>query len=105
MYSFGVTLPRAGLFSDLITDAFIIAIIGFVINISQAKLLAKKNSYAVHPDQVRIHPIAKCLRSWIFPIGASYTKFIPQFLLLHAGVHVCVCMCVYVHVYRCMCVV
>jgi MFS superfamily sulfate permease-like transporter len=57
MYSFGVTLPRAGLFSDLITDAFIIAIIGFVINISQAKLLAKKNSYAVHPDQVRIHPI------------------------------------------------
>lgn len=52
-YSFEVTHPRTSLFSELITDAFIIAIIGFVINISQAKLLAKKNSYAVHPDQVR----------------------------------------------------
>ena len=52
--SFGVTLPRPSLFTDLITDAFIIAIIGFVIKISQAKLLAKKNNYAVHPDQVII---------------------------------------------------
>ena len=48
---FGVTLPKRDLLSDLITDAIIIAIISFVINISQAKLLAKKNNYTIHPDQ------------------------------------------------------
>ncbi len=49
--SFGITLPSLGYTSDIITDAIVIAIIGFVINISQAKLLAKKNAYTVHPDQ------------------------------------------------------
>ena len=49
----GVTTPKPSLMLQLISDAFIIAIISFVINISQAKLLAKKNAYSVHPDQVR----------------------------------------------------
>lgn len=49
----GVTSPNPSLMAELISDAFIIAIISFVINISQAKLLAKKNSYTVHPNQVR----------------------------------------------------
>ena len=49
----GLTTPKPSLVVELISDAFIIAIISFVINISQAKLLAKKNSYTVHPDQVR----------------------------------------------------
>ena len=48
----GITAPNPSLTRELITDAFIISIISFVINISQAKLLAKKNSYTVHPDQV-----------------------------------------------------
>ena len=48
----GLTTPKSSLMTELIADAFIIAIISFVINISQAKLLAKKNSYSVHPDQV-----------------------------------------------------
>ena len=51
-FSFTVTHPDFSLGDQLISDAFVIAIIGFVINISQAKLLAKKNGYAVHPDQV-----------------------------------------------------
>ena len=51
--------------SELIPDAFVIAIISFVINISQAKLLAKKNSYTVHPDQVRDKPtLLTALRYW-----------------------------------------
>ena len=36
----------------LLQDAFIIAIISFVINISQAKLLAQKNNYSINADQV-----------------------------------------------------
>ena len=48
----GVTTPKPGLMMELISDAFIIAVISFVINISQAKLLAKKNNYKIHPDQV-----------------------------------------------------
>ncbi len=51
--SFGITRPNFGIADQIITDAIIIAIISFVINISQAKLLAKKNSYTVHPDQVK----------------------------------------------------
>lgn len=54
MRSYGITLPNGDLISSLITDAIVIAIISFVINISQAKLLAKKNSYTVHPDQVSV---------------------------------------------------
>ena len=34
------------------TDSFVISIIGFVINIAQAKLLAQKNGYSIYPDQV-----------------------------------------------------
>ncbi len=51
-FSFTVTHPNFKYAHNLITDAIIIAIISFVINISQAKLLAKKNGYTVHPDQV-----------------------------------------------------
>ena len=53
LYSFGVTVPnRKGFLGELFADAIVIAIISFVINISQAKLLAKKNSYSIHSDQV-----------------------------------------------------
>jgi hypothetical protein len=97
MYSFGVTLPRAGLFSDLITDAFIIAIIGFVINISQAKLLAKKNSYAVHPDQVRIHPILDY--SYCKTLEESDTSYWCQLYFLYPSFDC------YTRVYVCVCVV
>jgi len=48
-----VTHPNFKYADSLITDAIVIAIISFVINISQAKLLAKKNGYTVHPDQVK----------------------------------------------------
>lgn len=50
--SFGTTVPQGSFLGDLVTDAIVIAIIGFVINISQARLLAKKNAYTIHPDQV-----------------------------------------------------
>lgn len=54
IFSFGITVPQGSFLGDLVTDAIIIAIIGFVINISQAKLLAKKNAYTIHPDQVAL---------------------------------------------------
>ncbi|XP_019851375.1 PREDICTED: solute carrier family 26 member 10-like [Amphimedon queenslandica] len=44
-------LPVGRLIGDVASEAFIIAVISFVINISQAKLMAQKNSYSIHPDQ------------------------------------------------------
>ena len=52
LLSFKPTLPSFDIFGDLVTDAIIISIISFVINIAQAKLLAKKNAYTVSADQV-----------------------------------------------------
>ena len=46
------TPPKASLLPQLIVDAFIITIVSYVINISQAKLLAKKNGYPIYPNQV-----------------------------------------------------
>lgn len=51
-YSFKPTVPVYSLMCDVIVDAFIIAIVSFVINIAQAKLVAKKNGYSIHSDQV-----------------------------------------------------
>ena len=51
-YSFRPTVPVYSFMDDVIIDAFIIAIVSFVINIAQAKLVAKKNGYSIHSDQV-----------------------------------------------------
>ena len=40
--------------SKLITDAITIVIVSYIINISQAKLLAKKHNYALYPNQVTL---------------------------------------------------
>ncbi|XP_065900969.1 prestin-like isoform X2 [Dysidea avara] len=45
------TPPDFSLLSQLITDAITIMIVSYVINISQAKLLAKKHSYTLYPNQ------------------------------------------------------
>lgn len=51
-FSYTPKLPVGRLIGDVASEAFIIAVISFVINISQAKLMAQKNSYSIHPDQV-----------------------------------------------------
>lgn len=50
--SFKPTVPVLSLMSDVLVESFIIAIVSFVINIAQAKLVAKKNGYSIHSDQV-----------------------------------------------------
>lgn len=52
-FSFVPSLPNGGLFIDVLFDAVEIAIVGFALNIAQAKLLAIKNGYTIHPDQVQ----------------------------------------------------
>ena len=47
-------IPPIKIFSILIGDSFGIAIVSFAINISMAKLFAKKNKYEIHPNQVNI---------------------------------------------------
>ena len=85
LYSFGVTLPKGGYFGDLISDAIVIAIIGFVINISQAKLLAKKNAYSIHPDQVRVEDIYQlCIPQYSNPLKLCNSLTLLQRIL--AGV-------------------
>jgi MFS superfamily sulfate permease-like transporter len=48
---FKPTIPDHTLILAVLPEAFAIAIIGFVINIAQAKLLAQKNCYSIHPNQ------------------------------------------------------
>ena len=79
----GITTPKPSLMKQLISDAFIIAIISFVINISQAKLLAKKNSYSVHPDQVNMDIVKTSSISSCVCDHTIYTIYRP---LIH---HVC----------------
>ena len=38
--------------TDLIVDAIVIAIVSYVINISQASLFAKKSGYKINSNQV-----------------------------------------------------
>ena len=52
--SFKPTLPVSSIVPEVFTDAFVIGIVSFVINIAQAKLMAKKNGYLIHSDQVSI---------------------------------------------------
>lgn len=52
-YSFTPTIANINLIGDLFTDAIVIAIVSFALNIAQAKLLAIKNGYSIHPDQVQ----------------------------------------------------
>jgi len=42
------------LLSEIFTDAVGIAIVSFAINISMAKMFAKKYKYEISPNQVRI---------------------------------------------------
>ena len=53
-YSFKPTLPVISIIPKVFTDAFVIGIVSFVINIAQAKLMAKKKGYLIHSDQVSI---------------------------------------------------
>ncbi|XP_033126170.1 solute carrier family 26 member 6-like isoform X3 [Anneissia japonica] len=47
----GPSLPPIKYFSRLIADAFVIAIVAFVLNISQAIIVASKNNYRVDSNQ------------------------------------------------------
>ena len=53
-HSYKPTLPVGSIMFNVFTDAFVIGIVSFVINIAQAKVLAKKNGYSIHSDQVSI---------------------------------------------------
>ena len=46
--------PLFKIFTTLIGDAFSIAIVSFALNISVAKLFAKKYNYHIRPNQVKI---------------------------------------------------
>jgi solute carrier family 26 protein len=47
-------LPAFKITSILLNDAFNIAIVSFALNISMAKLFAKKYNYNIRPNQVKI---------------------------------------------------
>ena len=72
--SYTPKLPVGRLIGDVFSEAFVIAVISFVINISQAKLMAQKNSYSIHPDQVIITCIIKCIYFIVF--GRSYSLMV-----------------------------
>lgn len=46
--------PLFKIFTTLISDAFSIAIVSFALNISMAKLFAKKYNYHIRPNQVKL---------------------------------------------------
>lgn len=46
------SIPPAKLFTMLLVDAIPIAIVSFAINVSMAKLFAKKHNYEIKPNQV-----------------------------------------------------
>lgn len=46
-------VPPLSIVSDVIFDSLSIAIVSFAINISVAKLYAKKYKYEIRPNQVR----------------------------------------------------
>jgi solute carrier family 26 protein len=46
------SIPPARLFSILLGDSIAIAIVSFAINVSMAKLFAKKHKYEIKPNQV-----------------------------------------------------
>ena len=48
-------LPSLGYFSVLIGDAIAIAIVGFAVSISMAKIFAKKHKYEIDANQVGIN--------------------------------------------------
>jgi MFS superfamily sulfate permease-like transporter len=56
---FKPTIPDHTLILAVLPEAFAIAIIGFVINIAQAKLLAQKNCYSIHPNQVKLQTVLR----------------------------------------------
>jgi MFS superfamily sulfate permease-like transporter len=50
-------LPQLTFWPNILKDAFVIAVIGFSINISLATLFARKNKYKIYPNQVNIYLI------------------------------------------------
>lgn len=89
-HSYKPTLPVGSIMFNVFTDAFVIGIVSFVINIAQAKVLAKKNGYSIHSDQVSISDSLSlsCLSIsynhsqelfayGIMNIGGSFTGSIP----------------------------
>ena len=86
-YSFRPTVPVYSFMDDVIVDAFIIAIVSFVINIAQAKLVAKKNGYSIHSDQVSnnlwnvlsfyLYVSKEFFAYGVMNIGGSFTGSIP----------------------------
>ena len=46
-------VPDFSILGDIIGDAFAVAIVGFAISVSLAKLYAQKHSYAIDANQVR----------------------------------------------------
>ena len=49
-----VTVPSLSTAADIVPDAFIIAIVSFAVNISLAKMFAKKHKYPIDANQVDI---------------------------------------------------
>jgi hypothetical protein len=47
-----LSLPKISLMANIITDAFVIAVVIFATNISMAKMFAKKYNYKVDANQV-----------------------------------------------------
>lgn len=52
------TLPRVSQWEDMLSTAFSLAIVGYVINIAMGRTLAAKHGYNVDPNQVeKYHPL------------------------------------------------
>ena len=51
MYRFEVAVPEVDLFSKIVVDSIIVAIVGYSITLSMAKIFAHKFNYAVDGNQ------------------------------------------------------
>lgn len=60
--------PSASLFTSMIPDAVVIAIVIFATNVSLAKVFAKRNNYVVDSNQVTMQKWLACNFSIIFSI-------------------------------------
>lgn len=60
--------PSASLFTSMIPDAVVIAVVIFATNVSLAKVFAKRNNYVVDSNQVTMQKWLACNFSIIFSI-------------------------------------